>query len=79
MAARITRAQATAALEEQLQAPPPAALVAGLAPRELVALADTIQAARRAQARELAVATEHALDIVPRVLRGAVKRVVGVR
>lgn len=65
------------ALEETLGAPPPAGVVQALDDAELDRLAGTIRAARRAQRAALAEAADEALDHVPRLLRPAVRRVVG--
>ena len=40
-------------------------------------LADSVQAARRRQAAELAAAGEQALGHVPRLLRGPIRKIVG--
>jgi hypothetical protein len=67
------------ALEEQLGSPPPPGLAAALGDDGLDRLAHAIAVARRDQARALAEASEAGLDFVPAVLRGAVKRIVGIR
>jgi hypothetical protein len=64
------------ALEHQLGGPVPAGLTR-LAPAELSHLAGAVQAARRRQAAELHAAGEQALGLVPRLLRGPIRRVIG--
>ncbi len=66
-------ADAMAELRRELGAAPPAALTE-LAPEELRDLAVAIHAARRRQAAELAAAGDQALKVVPRVLRGPIRR-----
>lgn len=65
------------ALEETLGAAPPAGVVEVLTDAQLDRLAGAVRAARRAQRRALAEAADEALDHVPRMLRPAVRRVVG--
>jgi hypothetical protein len=69
----------TRALEEQLGAPPPSGLASSLSEAELDRLARTVRAARRAQSEALAEAGESALRLVPALLRGPVKKIVGLR
>jgi hypothetical protein len=64
------------ALDEQLGAPAPRAL-AELTDAQVRDLADSIRAARHAQAAELAAAGEQALRHIPKLLRGPVRKVVG--
>ncbi len=66
---------AAAALTHQLGAEPPAGL--SLADPETQQLADLIKAARASQAAELEASLLKALEIVPRPLRGTVRKVVG--
>lgn len=65
------------ALEAQLGASAPEGLLA-LSEAELNDLAEAIQAARRRQTASLAEAGERALNRIPRLLRGPVRKVVGV-
>jgi hypothetical protein len=69
--------EAARALEEQLGAPPPPGIVAALTPAELERLAAVVREARREQRRALARAGEEALRHVPRLLRPAVRKAVG--
>jgi hypothetical protein len=62
-----------AELGRQLGSPPPTAL-ADVAPEDLRDLAAALTAARRRQAEELAAAGEQALKLIPRVLRGPMRR-----
>jgi hypothetical protein len=62
-------------LAHQLGAEPPAGLT--LSEADTQRLADLIRAARRAQGEELQASLEKALEIVPRPLRGTVRKVVG--
>ncbi len=64
-------------LEEVLGAEPPPGLAAAVAPEELDRLAAYVREARREQRRAIARAGEEALGHVPRVLRPAVRKVVG--
>ncbi|MDO7868455.1 hypothetical protein [Nocardioides jiangxiensis] len=66
---------AAASLAHQLGAEPPAGLT--LTEDETQQLADLIKAARAAQAAELEASLLKALEIVPRPLRGTVRKVVG--
>ncbi len=63
-------------LEEQLRAPAPAGL-RDLEDRHLKDLAGSIRQARHHQAAELASAGDKAFALVPRLLRGPVRRVLG--
>ncbi len=69
--------EGAAALEEQLGAAPPPGVVAALGPAELEHLAGAVRAARREQRRALARAGDEALRHVPRLVRPAVRKVVG--
>lgn len=64
------------AVEQQLRAPAPAGL-RSLDDADLMALADAVRRARHHQAAELEAAGEKALGIVPRMLRGPVRRMFG--
>jgi hypothetical protein len=64
------------ALREQLKAPPPAGLER-LSDEHLNDLAGKLRDARHRQAAELQQAAEGALDHLPRLLRGPVRRVMG--
>lgn len=66
---------AAAALTHQLGAEPPAGL--SLTEAEAEQLAELIKAARTAQGAELEASLFAALEIVPRPLRGTVRKVVG--
>jgi hypothetical protein len=66
----------SSALEAQLRDQPSSA-VGGLADAHLSHLAEAIHAARRHQAAELSTASKQALDGVPRLLRGPIKKIVG--
>ena len=66
-------------LEAALGAPPPAGLERHLDADERAALAATIEAACAEQAAALAEATRDAFDHVPRLLRGPVKKALGIR
>ncbi len=68
---------ATRALESQLGAGAPKA-VRTLSEAELNDLAEAIQSARRRQTASLAEAGERALNRIPRLLRGPVRKIVGV-
>jgi hypothetical protein len=63
-------------LREQLRADPPAG-VAALAEADLQHLAEAVRAARHRQAAELDRAGEQALRLIPRILRGPIRKVVG--
>ena len=63
-------------LTEQLRECPPAG-VGGLEDVHLAHLASAIHSARQRQAQQLQAASAQALDRVPRVLRGPVKKIVG--
>jgi type IV secretory pathway VirB2 component (pilin) len=63
-------------LEAALGAPPPPGLAEGVPEAELAALAALVRAARARESAALAEATEGALDHVPRVLRGPIRRIV---
>jgi hypothetical protein len=65
-----------AVLARQLRAEPPAA-VSGLAEEHLTHLAGAVQAARRRQAEQLQGASDQALEHIPRLLRGPIKKMVG--
>lgn len=66
-------ADALADLQQELGTTPPPG-VAALAPEHLDDLAGAIRAARHRQAAELAAAGDQALKLVPRVLRGPIRR-----
>ena len=61
-------------LEEQLRARPPSAILE-LDDEHLRDLARSVRQARHRQAAELARAGDKALSVIPRVLRGPVRRV----
>ncbi len=61
-------------LEDELGAVVPDG-IAALAGHELLALADLLRDARRRQARELDDGVEGSLEIVPRLARGPVRRI----
>jgi hypothetical protein len=65
-----------AALEAELGSAPPAGL-ARLDPDELRDLAHAIRDARHRQAAELEAVGDRALNFVPRLLRGPIRRIVG--
>ena len=65
-----------AALEAQLGTPPPQAL-AELEPGQLSELATAVREARRRQATELSAAGEKAFNVIPRLLRGPIKKILG--
>jgi hypothetical protein len=67
------------ALEEQLGTPPPPGLVAALGDEQLAELAGAIGATRRAQSDAMAAAGDAGLRFVPALLRGPVKKIVGIR
>ena len=62
------------ALQDELRGRLPA-VAERLEPGEIADLADAIREAKRAQATELSDAADTALQHVPRLLRGAAKRV----
>ena len=62
------------ALEQELGGPLSPGLAA-LSESDLAALVETIAVARTRQAQALAQATEKGLNIVPRVFRGTVRKV----
>ncbi len=64
-------------LAEQLRAQPPKGL-ASLGDEQLRDLAGAVRAARRRQAAELAQAGAQAYRHIPKLLRGPVRRVLGV-
>ena len=55
----------------------PSPAVAALADEHLTHLAGALRSARQRQADELASASEQALQHIPRLLRGPVKKIVG--
>jgi hypothetical protein len=63
-------------LETQLRDSPPAA-VRELADEHLAHLASALRAARHREAAQLAAASDQALALMPRLLRGPVKKIVG--
>ena len=65
------------ALEDELGAAPPRGVGERLSDEALERLAAEIRRARREQRAALEDASERALDHVPRLLRGIVRRVVG--
>jgi hypothetical protein len=65
------------ALAEELRAAPPAGLIAALEDAELRALTDAIRDARQRQSAALRAAGDQALDRLPRLIRGPVKKIVG--
>ena len=64
------------ALQDQLRVQPPAGL-AGLRDDDLHHFAEAIRAARHRQAEHLKDAGDQAFRLVPRLLRGPIKRIVG--
>jgi hypothetical protein len=56
---------------------PPSSAVAGLPDEHLTHLADALASVRRRQAQELEAASARALEHIPRVLRGPVKKILG--
>lgn len=60
----------------QLRAEPPAP-IGGLLEDHLTHLAGAVQGARRRQAEQLQRASDEALDHIPRLLRGPIKKIVG--
>lgn len=63
-------------LTEQLR-DSPSPIVADLADEHLMHLAGAIRAARKRQALQLQAASEKALDHIPKLLRGPVRKIVG--
>ncbi len=63
-------------LQDALGAPPPPGLLAHVPDAELAALAALVRAAREREAAALGEATEGALDHLPRLLRGPIRRIV---
>lgn len=70
----MTQATATRILKPELGGSVPDGLGA-LSEDELDALAGVLRVAKRRQSQELEAAVEAALDIVPRLLRGAVRKI----
>jgi hypothetical protein len=68
---------ASGALARELQARPPAGVLDTLDDAELRALTEMIHAARRRQSAALRAAGDEALGHLPRLVRGAIKRVAG--
>jgi hypothetical protein len=66
-------------LEAQLGAAPPPGLVKALSDDDLAHLAQTVRETRREESRALAEAGESALRFIPALLRGPVKKIVGLR
>lgn len=64
------------ALREELGAPPPRGLAEALDDDRARALAAALREARRRQSEALGRASREALDRVPRLLRGPVRKVV---
>lgn len=64
------------ALAAELGGPPPSGL-SHLRDEDLLALAGAVRDARRRHAAEVTAAGERALGHVPRLLRGAVRKVAG--
>ncbi len=64
----------TRILEPELGGAAPDGLEA-LTEDELIELAAIVKTAKRRQSQELEVAVEEALDIVPRLLRGTIRRI----
>jgi hypothetical protein len=70
------RADALRALEDEIRgAAPPT--VAALDPAQVDDLAQAVAEARRRQAAEIAAAGDQALSHIPRLLRVAIRKVVG--
>jgi hypothetical protein len=65
------------ALAKELGAKPPGTVLDALSEAELRELADAIHAARRRQSAALKAAGDRALNNLPWVVRGPVKRIVG--
>ncbi len=76
MAAGKAAVEARRALEKELGAAPPAGIKA-LSADEMAHLAQTMRTAKRDQAETLDRALNDALKVLPRVLRGPVKKAVG--
>lgn len=70
----MTEATATRILKPELGGNVPGGL-GTLSEDELHAFAGVLRVAKRRQSRELEAAVEAALDIVPRLLRGAVRKI----
>ena len=66
-------------LESVLGAPPPPGIERHLSEEELDELAAALRATCEAQRAALAAATTRALDQIPRVFRGPVRKVLGLR
>jgi hypothetical protein len=64
------------AVEDQLRAPVPVGL-RNLDDADLLAFAEAVRRARHQQAAELEAAGDKALGLVPRMLRGPVRRMFG--
>ena len=69
-------ASARKAIEQALGAKVPKGVASSLGDDELLRLATMISAAREQQARELDEALENALGHIPRLMRGAIRRIV---
>ena len=65
------------ALRDELGAPPPAGIVAGLSDTELRTLAEAIHSARSRQSAALREAGDQALDRLPMLVRVAVRKLIG--
>ncbi len=72
----MSREAARRSLEEQLEGPVPRG-IAELPAQNLAHLADAIRTARHRQAKALEEAGERALERIPRLLRGPIRKVVG--
>jgi len=68
---------ASGALARELRQTPPAGLLKALKEDELDHLAQAIHAQRRRQTAALKAAGDEVLNNLPRLVRGAVKRIVG--
>jgi hypothetical protein len=75
--APVSKDAAARALEAQLGAPAPEG-VRALSEAELTDLTEAVRSARRRQSASLAEAGERALNRIPRLLRGPVRKIVGV-
>ncbi len=73
----MSRKEALEALESQLRAKPPEGL-SSLTGEELEDLAGAVRKARHRQAAELQAAGEKAFGHIPRLLRGPIRKVMGV-
>jgi hypothetical protein len=62
----------------ELGAPTPDAFAA-LSDAQLKNLADTLHAARKRQRAQMAAATDSAMQHIPLLLRGAVKKIIGIK